>query len=108
MGLEEELFNQRQSTDGANSNIENMTRQIEDLRLQVNELQISEERMAEQIKEKEEVTFDLQGRIYNLEVKLQSKEVEKNDRITMLDNDWMCKFEGMCEEYEQRIELVEK
>ena len=38
-----------------------------------------------------------------MEVRLEQKDVEKNERITVLDNDWMCKFQGMCEEYEQRI-----
>lgn len=50
----------------------------------------------------------MSGRVYNLESKLEAKEIEKNDRVSALDNDWICKYEGMCEEYEQRIELVEK
>ena len=52
--------------------------------------------------------FQLSGKIYNLEVKLDNKEEEKNEKIESLNEDWTCKYDGMCEEYQQRIELVEK
>ena len=45
MGLEEEMFNLKQSNDGVNSNLDNMGRDIESYKLKINELQISEERL---------------------------------------------------------------
>ena len=41
------MFTMKQSHDGAHSNIDSMTREMEDLKLKVNEYQISEERLNE-------------------------------------------------------------
>jgi hypothetical protein len=43
-----------------------------------------------------------------LELKLEGKEQEINDKLEMLNSEWVNKYDAMCEEYEQRLELVEK
>ena len=41
-------------------------------------------------------------------MKLEAKEMELKERLEILDHDWICKYEGMCEEYEQKLENLEK
>ena len=43
-----------------------------------------------------------------MEIKLETRERDAEDTVMNLDEDWNSKFEGVCEEYEQRLELVEK
>ena len=52
--------------------------------------------------------FQLSGKIYNLEMKLDAKETEKNQKLEALNTEWSIKYDSMCDEYEQRIELIEK
>ena len=62
--------------------------------------------MEEELQSKEEESFRLQGKMNSLEMKLDSKERDNNDAMNNLHLDWENKFDGMCEEYEQRLELV--
>ena len=41
-------------------------------------------------------------------MKIENKEEEKVEKINYVNEDWNCKYENMCEEYENRLELVEK
>ena len=50
----------------------------------------------------------MSGKAYNFEMKLEAKEMELKERLELLDHDWICKYEGMCEEYEQKIENAEQ
>ena len=43
-----------------------------------------------------------------MEVKLENKEVQKNQKIANLLEDYSMKYETMCDEYEQKIEAIEK
>lgn len=44
--------------------------------------------------------FQLSGKIYNLELKVESKETEKNDLLEALADEWSMKYEDMKNEYE--------
>lgn len=64
--------------------------------------------MNEEIREKEENMFELSGKNYNLELRVEAKEGEKNERVNNLNEDWASKYESMVDEFEQRLELVDK
>lgn len=50
----------------------------------------------------------MSGQVYNLETKLEALEKEKNNKIEETIEDWSSKYDMVCDEYEQRIQLVEK
>lgn len=50
----------------------------------------------------------MSGQVYNLETKLEALEKEKNNKIEETIEDWSSKYDMACDEYEQRIQLVEK
>lgn len=39
--------------------------------------------------------FQLSGKIYNLELKVQSKEAEKNELLETMGDEWSMKYEDM-------------
>ncbi len=62
----------------------------------------------DETKLKEEQLFDFSGKNYNLEMKLEAKHQEHLQEMEYLNNEWNDKYDSMCEEYEQRLELIEK
>jgi hypothetical protein len=50
----------------------------------------------------------LSGKLYSLEKQLQANQVESESKMANLDAEWIEKYENVCDEYEQRLELVEK
>lgn len=64
--------------------------------------------MNEELKEKDESTYDLSGRIYLLENKIEVQENEFNEKKAEILDEWTQKYQNVVDEYEQRITLVEK
>jgi len=67
------------------------------LKEKVDQLDQSNNDMAEEVREKEESLFQLSGKIYNLEMKLEAKEAEKNEKLDDMLSEWGMKYEGMCD-----------
>ena len=41
-------------------------------------------------------------------MQLEAKDIESNQRLDELNNEWNDKYEAVVEEYEQRLEITEK
>ena len=76
---------------------------ISEFKAELDALHIKMNNMNEEIREKEESMFELSGKNYNLELRVQAKEGEKNQKVSNLNEDWSSKYEGMVDEYEQRL-----
>ena len=76
---------------------------ISEFKAELDTLHIKINNMNEEIREKEESMFELSGKNYNLELRVQAKEGEKNEKVSNLNEDWSSKYEGMVDEYEQRL-----
>lgn len=50
----------------------------------------------------------MSGKIYNLEMRLEAKEAEKNEKLEALNVEWSMKYESTIDEYDHKIELIEK
>jgi hypothetical protein len=50
----------------------------------------------------------LSGKLYSSDNKLESKEEEFRGRLEKLDLDWRYKIEEICEDYENKLELMER
>lgn len=106
--LEENLFGEKRNNEVKGGSIDALEEEILELRSKVDNYQISLNGLNEEVREKEESMFQLSGKIYNLEIKLETRETEMNEKLDSANEDWNCKYDGMCEEYEQRMELIEK
>lgn len=104
--LEEEFYAERQKNNNSDEMISRVRAENEELRLKINQMDISLNEIADDSKDKEEKLFEFSGKIYTLQLKLEAKEHEINEKLEMLNSEWVNKYEAMCEQYEQRLELV--
>ena len=52
--------------------------------------------------------LQLSGKVYQLENAFDAKDGEYNQKVTQIIEDWSAKYENMIEQYQQRLDLVEK
>ena len=102
------MFAGKQKNEELTEANKNYEEEIAELKEKIEHLDQSNNDVSEEVREKEETLFQLSGKIYNLEMKLEAKEAEKNDKLESLNTEWAIKYDSVCDEYEQRIELVEK
>ena len=76
--------------------------------MRIHEMDSNLNEINDQTKLKEQQLFDFSGKNYNLERKLEYKQQEHLQEMEYLDNDWREKYDSMREEYEQRLQLIEK
>ena len=105
---EEFVFSGKQKNEELTENNKHHEDEIHELKRKIEQLDQSNNDISEEVREKEENLFQLSGKIYNLEMKLDAKEAEKNQKLESLNTEWSLKYDSMCDEYDQRTELIEK
>ena len=81
---------------------------IEELRGNLKEMEAGLTTAAEESRQKEENMFEMGGKLYRLEMQIDAKENEYNQRLEDMGIEWADKYETVVEEYEQRLEITEK
>jgi hypothetical protein len=74
--------------------------------MKIHEMDTVLNEMSDETKVKEEQLFEYSGKNYSLEHKMEAKYKEYLQEMEMLNYQWTEKYDSMCEEYEQRLELV--
>ena len=64
--------------------------------------------MNEELTAKEEKLFEYSGLLYQMEQKLEAKDHELGYTLERTENNWKYKVDEMCEEYEGKLESLEK
>lgn len=106
MNNEETIFTEKNKSENLTASLHSTEKNLNEALDEKKRLEEKVVELEEEIHLREEDNYKLQGSIFALESRLEQKEAEKNEKLENLDEDWGSKYEGMVEEYEQRLDLV--